>query len=203
MQSNLGIGLKQKCEGNAMSLYNKSTNLPKYLSAAEKRNVVVTDAGFVRRTAYTDQNGHARVKDEILATISGLANTTNWGTAGITDLWHSVSTIAHSTVAVNTWVSFSEPISSSGLSGKLKLTVANTAGGNNMVAYSDGIVYGGNKLVFRWKPGVAGTYKVQAQTAANASATSANVRSTNSGTEVVGKVVSGVSSNTAGSVTVS
>jgi hypothetical protein len=85
----------------------------------------------------------------------------------------------------------------------MKINVANTAGGAAVVGTTTADVSDGNKIVFTWTPAVAGTYKVQAQTAANSTATAANTRSTNSGTELVSWVIGGTASNSAGVVVAS
>lgn len=184
-----------------MSLWDKTNTPPKNLTQAEKRNVIITDQGFVRRRVYTDQNSRTRTKDEILVSIGGLANSTNWKFARITDAWSGNTTVTHGGT-VNVWVSFSEPLSSSGLSGRIKMTVSNTASGNAMLATSSGTVYDGNKLVFRFKPSLGGTYKVNAHLMANGSSTAVNTRSTNSGTELANLYFFASVSNNLGSFTV-
>lgn len=180
-----------------MSLWDKTSKLPQYLSRADKRNVIATNQGFVRRV-----KSGTRSKDELLVAIHGLANSTNFGTPKVTDVWHMASTVSTNTT-VNTYISFSEPLAWS--AGRIKVTVANTAGGNNIIARSvDTTVRGSNNtLMIRWKPAVAGTYKIQAQTVANATATAITLKSTNTGAENASLVVSGTVSNTSGTVIVS
>ena len=179
-----------------MSIWNKTTNLPQNLSRPDKRNVIVTNEGFIRRI-----KSGTRSKDELLVPINGLANSTNFGTPKPTDMWHSASSVVVNTY-VNTYISYSEPLN--WVAGKVKMTVANTAGGNNMVARSaNTFVHGSNNTVmFRWRPTVAGTYKVQAQTVANSTATAVNLKSTNSGGEAASLVITGLTSNTTGTISV-
>jgi hypothetical protein len=103
---------------------------------------------------------------------------------------------------VNTYISFNEPVRSKSV---LKITIANTASGNSMVSrtvVASKAIFANNTLVFSWRPITPGTYKIQAQTMANGSATAANVYSLNSGSEPASRVISGVVSNTASTVTV-
>jgi len=175
-----------------MTLWNKTNTPPSWFNRKTKRNLILTSIGWVRRQV----KGSRRI-NEIIVPFNNSAN--NAGRPVITDLWHSVSTLSVNTT-VNTWMSFSQPISSTSA---LKITVANTAGGNTIVARANTSVYGTNKLLFRWKPAVTGTYKVQAQTIANATATASNVRSTNTGNTVCLRVITGTVSNTGGSLIVS
>ena len=255
-----------------MPIWKKDTP-PQDLSRAEKRNVIATDIGWVRRQSYRMGNGTVRTKDELLVSYQGLANSSIHGTVSISDLWHSVSgvetatytcpktlltggvktsgssttltgtgtkfstelvqgstiklgnayrivsTIASNTSltlntaitlsnttyykltfpTVDTYVAFNEPISSKS---DAKIVVANTASGNNMIAFANTTVeVANNSLRFRWQPKVLGTYKVQAQSLANATGTALNIRSLNSGNEVATKVITGGASgvaNTAG-----
>jgi hypothetical protein len=261
-----------------MTLWNKTATLPKYLTRADKRNVVVTKIGFVRRFVRTNVFNNTSIKDETLEAIGGLANSSNFGSPKITDVWHTVSasplaavrtlvekrTLTSGTVAktggvsntlvngtgtafttqlpagtrfkinqtyhtvvsvanttrmtitpattatanvavridtptVNTYISFSEPVSQSGLAGKTKMNIANTVSGNTMVARTANVsVFSTHHLLYRWRPITLGTYKVQAQTIANSTATAANTRSTNGGTEAVSLVISAAVSNTNG-----
>lgn len=176
-----------------MSLWDKSGQPPKWLNRAEKRNLVLTSIGWVRKLVRG-----TRTRSEIYVPLNNAANAA--GRPVITDVWHSGATFsAGGSPVVNTWISFSQPISSTSA---LKITVANTAGGAVKTANANTTVYGSNKLLFRWTANAAGTYKVQAQTIANGSATAANIRSTNAGNTVSLRVISGTVSNTSGTITV-
>ena len=182
-----------------MALWDKISSLPKYLNRKQKRNVVATDQGFVRKITYTDSDGSLRRRNEVLVPLKGVANSSNFGAPTITDVWHTTDRAVINT-PLKVFVSYSEPLT---VSGGVKLNVANTAGGSAKVAVAPAtLVNSENTLAFTWTPTVAGTYKVQAQTMANSSATAINLRSSNAGTEVAPLVISGPASNTAGLVIV-
>lgn len=187
-----------------MPIWNKTDTKPQYLTKEEKRNIIVTDIGFVRRQRYTDVHGNTRVKDQIYNAISGLANSTNWGTPKVVDMWHQPVTFANTAgVTVNTYVLFSEPVRANTT---LKLTVSGTEDGNTVIAKTpDTTTYiANNTVIFKWKPTKTGTYKVQAQTISNAvSGGGIPVRSLNSLGETASLVIGGAVSNTAGTVVVS
>ena len=176
-----------------MSLWNKSSKFPQNLNRQQKRNVVVTDKGFVRRITYKDAQNVNRVKDELLVTISGLANSSNFGSPNVVDVWFTRSTGTVNT-AIETWISFDEPITSTTTA---KITIANTAGGAStyVATTPNTAVYDTNKLRFTWTPLVAGTYKVGAQTIANATSSALNIRSRNTGTETATLTISSSISN--------
>ena len=189
-----------------MSLWNKTGKYPQNLKDAStgiesKRNVVVTKLGYVRNIKYTDVNGNARNKTDVLVAIGNLANSSNWGFPQVTSAWSSNTTMTHGGTA-NILCSFSEPLSTSGLHGRLKMTISNTASGNTMLASSNGTVIGSNQLLFRFKPTVGGIYFVNAHLMANGSATAANVRSLNSGTELANLYFTAAVSNNLGSFTI-
>jgi hypothetical protein len=81
----------------------------------------------------------------------------------------------------------------------LRMTVANTAAGNSVYARGLANTISGKKAVFAFVPGVAGTYKVQAQTIAN---TSGALKPKNAADDVISRVISGTVSNTLGTFTV-
>lgn len=179
-----------------MALWNRTTNMPKNLKGKEKRNVIITAKGFVRRI-----KSGTRSKDEILVPLNNLSNTTSFNTPKMTDMWHSRTTVAAGAF-VNTYISYSEPIKWA--AGNVKITVANTAAGNNMIARSTATTIRGsnNTIMVRWLAPSAGTYKIQSQTIANSTATAINLKSTNTGARNAVLVINGPISNTAGTVTV-
>ncbi len=182
-----------------MALWDKTSTLPKSLNREQKRNVVATEQGFVRKHAYTDADGSKRNREEVLVALQGVANSSNFGLPSVTDVWHSVDTAVINT-PITTYVSYDEPLF---VSGAAKVNVANTVGGSAKVAVAPAtMINANNTLSFVWTPTVAGTYKVQAQTIANNSATAINLRSTNTGNEAATLVISGTASNTAGLVIV-
>lgn len=183
-----------------MTLWNKTGKLPQDLNRAEKRNVVATAEGYVRRQVKTDVNNNVRIIDQVLVAIGGLANSSNMGSPSITDVWHVPATIAAGNAAsVVTYVSFDEPVKFDGASGTIAMTIANTAGGATVTAVSNTSVAGSNNTIaFTWIAETAGTYKVQAQTLANSSSTAVALKSLNAGNEAASLVVSGTVSNTSG-----
>lgn len=186
-----------------MSLWNKTGKLPQNLTRAEKRNVVATDAGWVRRQKYTDVHDNVRVKSEVLVTLSGLANTTNMGSPSVSDVWiASASLVANTELELK--VSFDEPVLQGENAGNLIIAVANTAGGAAVNAFclaNTDVTGAENTLTFTFTPTVAGTYKIQAQTMT--SNTSANLVSMNIGGEAASLVIGGAVSNTSGTFVVS
>jgi hypothetical protein len=104
-----------------------------------------------------------------------------------------------------------EPVKHSGAAGSLQITVANTAGGNNAlvatasaVNSNTGITNANNTLVFTLPvtAGDAGSYKIQAQSVINATATAANLVSLNTGSESANLVITGAVSNTVGTIVI-
>ena len=178
-----------------MALWDKTSTKPQHLNAANSRNVIATDQGWVRRIAFTDAGGSGRIKDEILVPIGGLANSTNMGFPNITEMYHSRTT-GTVPVVVTTYVVFDEPVYRLG-SGTFTLAVANTVSGNTITAFSDGVVVGSNnQLAFEWRATAAGTYKVQSQLASN----TRPILSHNSGNETANLYILPAASNGAGSV---
>ena len=175
-----------------MPLWDTSNTPPKYLSDKQKRNVVRTPQGWIR---ISKRDG---APNEPLVLV---ANTASLGVATVQDMWHSE---ASSTVGtqITTTINFNQPIQN--LGGSLKINVANTISGSVKVGTAPAnIVYEGNKIQFTWTPTVAGTYKVQAQTAANGSATAVSLRTTTgNGNTAVSLVIGGTASNNAGTVVI-
>ena len=74
----------------------------------------------------------------------------------------------------------------------LRFTVANTVSGNSVYARGLANTVAGKKVLFSFKPGVAGTYKIQAQTIAN---TNALTQPKNAAGYVIAKTITGAVSN--------
>ena len=195
-----------------MSLWDKTSKVPSNLTRAEKRNVIVTDVGFVRRDKYVDVHGNLRRKDVLLVPIGGLANSTNFGMPTVTDMYFGTNpntTVTTGVVnqPVSVTVVYDEHVFHSGVAGSLKMTVANTVGGASTytavhTANATSVNGADNQLTFTFTPSVAGTYKIQAQTIANSTATAANLVSRSTGNEVASLVVSPTVSNTCGLIVV-
>lgn len=173
---------------------------------ANKRNVVATDKGWVRRKINKDAaSGVVRIRDEMLVPIGGLANSTNLGFPDISQIYFSGKGSGANGTIANCYVVFNEPVKYSGAGVSLKLTVANTTGAEIAVTATatrsnsnTGVVVANNTLVFRFTPTRRGTFKVNAQTIANTSTGSANLVSRNTGAESANLVIVGAVSNAAG-----
>ena len=195
-----------------------------------KRNVIVTDKGWVRREHRLMNGGGAssvtRQIDEILVAAGGKAGpagadaTPSTGGMGFPDIGEVF--IANSTVndvtsiaalyggggsAHQLVVVFNEPVKHAGNAGTMKLTFANTAGGNNAVIATAAIgnanthIKGANnQVVFTFTPtaGDAGTYKVPIGATAiiNATSLAANLVSLNAGFEAANDFITSAVSNT-------
>lgn len=185
-----------------MPLWNKEGQRPKYLSSEDRRKVIATPQGWVKRDNITGAvGGGNRSREEILVAIGSLDSEVKMGNPDILEIYVSNSTGGtslkrNSTNKVN--VVFSEPISIGASASPFRLTVANTAGGNTVVATAStnksNIVNANNTLVFGFVANTAGTYKVQAQSLANTA--QAKVYSVYGGTsEVANTVISATVSN--------
>ena len=187
---------------------------------SSKRNVIATEKGWIRRT-HKNTDGNQRQIDEVLvAAHPGSAGATG-GYSGIAYLGfpdiaqvylNSTSiSAAYGGENVSVYVVMNEPVKHSGAAGSLQITVANTAGGNSSlvatataVNSNTGITNANNTLVFTLPvtAGDAGSYKIQAQTVINATATAANLVSLNAGSESANLVITGAVSNTVGTIVI-
>ena len=146
---------------------------------ASKRNVIVTEKGWVRREIRNKSGATVRVIDEVLVaanpgTTDGYANVIYTFQPDIAEVFVQSGTISANAVC-NVYVVFNAPISNTqyGTGNTLSLTVANTAGGNHAVFYSNnaaGLLNANNTLVFQNRAGLQGgtgsasaTYQINAQ----------------------------------------
>ena len=154
---------------------------------ASKRNVIVTNKGWVRR-----ENRGTRQIDEVLVAANpgvagkGYNSNTYTGKADVTQMYVKLNangTIS-ANVAANLYVVFNTPLTyaNAALANTLTLTVSNTIGGNAAVAVFNGnagsggtnkadwIVNANNTLVFKLPAlqggtgSAAATYKIGSQT---------------------------------------
>lgn len=150
---------------------------------AEKRNVIVTSAGWVRRENRRNSAGAVRTIEQILVAANpGVPNkdysSNNYtGLPDISQIYVKLNAngnISANATNVNLYVVFNTPISFRPTGNLVTLTVANTAGGNHGKAVfsntdSGRIVNANNTLVFRLPKlqagagSVAATYRVNAQ----------------------------------------
>lgn len=186
-----------------MPLWDTTSVRPKFLDTANTRHCIATDEGWVLRQAYTDKHGNVRQKEEILIGIGELENT--MAAPNIAEIYLSATSPLSNGQVYSAYVVFDEPVASK--SGALKMAIANTAGGNNsLLARSNtnnaSIRNANNTLEFKFVATPAGTYKIQAQTLSNATATAVNVYSLNSDHETASYVIGAAVSNALGTFTI-
>lgn len=182
-----------------MSLWNKSGKVPEYEKIPDKRNVIATKEGWVRRVAYKDVHNNVRIKDEVLVAIGNLDSTTTMGNPDIVEVYVANSTGGSTLKAglvSSAYVVFTEPVSIESTGAAMTFTVANTVSGNTATATSStdkaDIVNANNTIRFDFTA-TAGTYKIQAQAI---SATGAKVYGVSGGTtDTVNTAISAVVSN--------
>ena len=187
---------------------------------SSKRNVIATEKGWIRRTHKNTDGNQRQIDEVIVAAHPGSAGATG-GYSGIAYLGFpdiaqvyldstSISA-AYAGENVSVYVVMNEPVKHSGAAGSLQITVANTAGGNSSlvatataVNSNTGITNANNTLVFTLPvtAGDAGSYKIQAQSVINATATAANLVSLNAGSESANLVITGAVSNTVGTIVI-
>ena len=187
---------------------------------SSKRNVIATEKGWIRRTHKNTDGNQRQIDEVIVAAHPGSAGATG-GYSGIAYLGFpdiaqvyldstSISA-AYGGENVSVYVVMNEPVKHSGAAGSLQITVANTAGGNSSlvatataVNSNTGITNANNTLVFTLPvtAGDAGSYKIQAQSVINATATAANLVSLNTGSESANLVITGAVSNTVGTIVI-
>ena len=187
---------------------------------SSKRNVIATEKGWIRRT-HKNTDGNQRQIDEVLvAAHPGSAGATGGysgiaylGFPDIAQVYLNSTSISAAYVGenVSVYVVMNEPVKHSGAAGSLQITVANTAGGNSSLVATatainsnTGITNANNTLVFTLPvtAGDAGSYKIQAQSVINATATAANLVSLNTGSESANLVITGAVSNTVGTIVI-
>jgi len=191
-----------------------------------KRNVVATNQGWVRRRNISKDGANSQ-RDEILVAANpgisndGYANVAHLGFPEITQIYLSTNSTGGNALqrsaTANLYVVFNEPVRHRGGTGFIRIRIANTVTGNTVIATANAksttsrtdIINANNTLVFRFVPAVAGTYKVNANTLAFASASggafTANLISLNLGTnggELANTVLTGSVSNNFGTFTV-
>lgn len=192
---------------------------------ASKRNVIVTDKGWIRRQHKTDTHGNHRTIDEVVVAANPgdsftYASNTYTGFPDIAQIYFQSNTANPANTGepsffanagtINVYVVFNAPVHHGVNSGNLILTFANTMNGNgsgNATAQglnsNTGIVNANNTLVFQVaNAGLAiGTYKVAAQ-AIGAAVSLANLVSHNDVTVSANLTITGPVSNAAGSFSI-
>lgn len=145
---------------------------------SEKRNVILTDKGYVRRIVKP-----GRVIDEILVasdhtTVQKAANTA----PKIVEVFADKASYTTNTAGIITVV-YNQPVKFAGGSGNVALAISNTNAGaatTAVAAANNSLVSGGNNMLsFTFTTGPAGTYKINPQTLTNATAAAVNITSKN------------------------
>ena len=192
---------------------------------AKRRDVILTDKGWVRRTNHNSVHGGVRQKDEILVAAhpgggsNSYASAAHAGGPDICDIFLGSNTATGNSNFVTGTdfeikVVFNEPVAHVGaVAPRLKLVLANTASGQNSltanalaVNSNTGIEGANNTLVFTCKPASnanrAGTYKIGAQTIVKLGSGTANLASLNSNRITANLVINAAVSNSLASFTI-
>ena len=192
---------------------------------AKRRDVILTDKGWVRRTHTNSVHGGVRQKDEILVAAhpgggsNSYASAAHAGGPDICDIFLGANTATGNTNFVTGTdfeikVVFNEPVAHVGaVAPRLKLVLANTVSGQNSltanalaVNSNTGIEGANNTLVFTCKPASnanrAGTYKIGAQTIVKLGSGTANLASLNSNRITANLVINAAVSNSLASFTI-
>ena len=192
---------------------------------AKRRDVILTDKGWVRRTNHNSIHGGVRQKDEILVAAhpgggsNSYASAAHAGGPDICDIFLGANTATGNSNFVTGTdfeikVVFNEPVAHVGaVAPRLKLVLANTVSGQNSltanalaVNSNTGIEGANNTLVFTCKPASnanrAGTYKIGAQTIVKLGSGTANLASLNSNRITANLVINAAVSNSLASFTI-
>lgn len=192
---------------------------------AKRRDVILTDKGWVRRTINNSIHGGVRIRDEILVAAHPGAGSNSYASAAhaggpdICDIFLGANTATGNSNFVTGTdfeikVVFNEPVAHVGaVAPRLKLVLANTVSGQNSltanasaVNSNTGIEGANNTVVFKCKPAsasnVAGTYKIGAQTIVKLGSGTANLASLNSNRITANLVINAAVSNSLASFTI-
>lgn len=154
----------------------------------EKRNIIATSKGWVRRIHKTDTHSQVRVIEDVIVAANpggGLQYTSNThlGKADIVQMYVKLNAngyIGANVSSANLYVVFNTPITFKASGNLMSILVANTSGGNHAVALFANtvaqlrVIHANNTLVFRLPPlrgrgssptagSLAATYRVNAQ----------------------------------------
>jgi hypothetical protein len=148
------------------------------IQVANKRNVIATNKGWVRRVNKRDIHGNQRQFDEVLVAASpgyGLDYTANTylGNPDICEIYvkMNANNVISANVSANLYVVFNMPVAFKAAGNTITINIANTAGGNNGVArYMGGRANTANNVLVFTMPKLQGgtgsakaTYHVNAQ----------------------------------------
>ena len=177
-----------------MPLWDKSGKRPTWLNQTQKRNVVATDSGWIRKV-----NKGSTSKEEILVAIGELGDSESMGSPSVSELYVA-NTTGGSTIGVDQtgylYAVYDEPVTFADGSPQATITLANTISGvSGIVAIMNDdkstIINANNTVRYEFVANTAGTYKIEAQTIAN----SANVYSLNVSNETADMTISAEVSN--------
>lgn len=151
---------------------------------AEKRNVIATSLGWIRRENRSSVHGGTRTIDQVIVAANpavpnkDYTSNTYLGNPDVSQIYIKLNAngyISANATNVNLYVVFNTPMHFKPSGNQVTLTIANTAGGNHAVsnfannATQNRIINANNTLVFRLPPlqggagSVAATYRVNAQ----------------------------------------
>lgn len=190
-----------------MTRWNDTNTPPNW--TANTKELIGTPAGWTRRQVLLRNNGSVhKIRNETLVSIANFLSKKTVprpvqiffsnGSGG------SILRRNHLCIANIVW---DEQVKLKATNARLRISIANTAGGNSMIAVtSNNFAAGANNVMrFRWVPNTAGVYKIQAQTIAksNTAATwSANLHSIATTPRTANLVIGSSVSNTYGIVSV-
>ena len=149
---------------------------------ASKRNVIVTSAGWVRRTNGTGSRAGRQFDEVVVAANPGTStnysdSASHMGKPDVCQMYVKLNANGYisANVSANLYVVFNTPMKVRASGNNVTINLANTAGGNNGLAIhaaGDTIAHANNTLVFTLPPlqggtgSAKGTYQVNAQSIA-------------------------------------
>lgn len=151
------------------------------IQVANKRNVIATSLGWVRRQNRVDTHGNVRQFDEVLVAASpgngfNYNANTYLGNPDIVEVYvkTNANNVVSANVSANLYVVFNMPVAFKASGNNITINLANTAGGNNGVAiYTGGRANTANNVLVFTMPKLQGgtgsakaTYHVNAQSLA-------------------------------------
>ena len=148
------------------------------IQTANKRNVIATSLGWVRRQNRVDTHGNVRQFDEVLVAASPGSGfnynaNTYLGNPDIVEIYvkTNANNVISANVSANLYVVFNMPVAFKASGNNITINLANTAGGNNGVAiYKGGRANTANNVLVFTMPKLQGrtgslkaTYHINAQ----------------------------------------
>ncbi len=185
-----------------MAIWSK-TRHPSHLSRTEKRNVIATSVGWVRR-----QFKGTRAQDEILVPMTDLLANTAIAAPDITDMFFDRANgyVLASANTGSVFVTFEQPVRFHANSGNARLNIH--FNGNTSVAFTATantaipLTIANNTIRFDFQANTTGTFRILGQTVANAAANAVLIQSLNSGTANASLVFANAISSQSGTIVV-